>query len=44
MSEVISMASIFARIRDAQFYLVFIKTTRDLDFEKNIQEHEPGTG
>ena len=38
------MVLIFARIRNAQFYLVFTQTTRDADFEKIIQEHEPGTG
>ena len=45
MSEVISVALIFARIRDDQFYFVFTQTTRDANFEKKIiQEHEPGNG
>ena len=36
MSEVISVALIFARIRDDQFHFVFTQTTRDANFEKKL--------
>ena len=44
MGVVISMTLIFARFREAHFYLVFTQTTRDANFVKNIQENEPGNG